>query len=166
VLIRRLNVDDLEALWSLRLQALADNPEAFGSTYEEVMARGKDWMRHRLQEGDDNFFLGAFDERLVGMIGFYRAGGAKERHKGDLISLYVVPERRGQDVGKALVQELIAQAGQLSGLEQLHLTVVASAVVAYHLYRSFGFQVYGTAPAALKTCERYWDEHLMVLHLV
>ncbi len=34
MLVRRLTEDDLEALWMLRLGALTDNPESFGSTGE------------------------------------------------------------------------------------------------------------------------------------
>ena len=48
MLVRKLTEDDLEAVWTLRLRALRDNPEAFGSTYEETVARGKAWMLQRL----------------------------------------------------------------------------------------------------------------------
>jgi len=40
--------------------------------------------------------------------------------------MYVLPERRGQGVGKALVQELIARTRQIDGLEQLLLAVVTT----------------------------------------
>ena len=145
-MIRRLGEDDLEALWRLRLQALTDNPEAFGSTYQETIGRGQASIRQRLQAGDDTFYLGAFEQGLIGIVGFIREGGVKERHKGYLVSLYVLPEKRGQGVGAALAQALIAEAGQLEGLEQLHLAVVTSAHGARRLYESLGFEVYGTAP--------------------
>ncbi len=170
MLIRRLGEDDLEALWRLRLQALSDSSEAFGSTYEETLARGKDVMLRRLQQGgDENFYLGAFEQDsigMVGIVGFFREPGAKERHKGTLVSLFVAPEKRGLGIGKALVQALIAEARQLVGLEQLLLAVVPNARAARGLYRSLGFQLYGTAPRTLKTGNRYWDEELMVLMLL
>jgi hypothetical protein len=73
MLIRRLTEDDLEALWMLRLRALTDNPESFGSTYEETIAQGNSWMLQRLrQEGEETFYLGAFEESLIGMIRFLR----------------------------------------------------------------------------------------------
>ncbi len=172
MLIRRLIEDDLDALWRLRLQALSDSPEAFGSTYEETLKRGKDVMLRRLQQGgDENFYLGAFEQNpldqsgMVGIVGFFREQGAKERHKGTLVSLFVAPEKRSLGAGKALVQALIAEARQLAGLEQLLLAVVPSARVARSLYRSLSFQLYGTAPRTLKAGDRYWDEELMVLML-
>ena len=166
MLIRKLTVDDLEAVWMLRLRALQDNPEAFGSTYQEAFTRGKAWMLQRLQgQEDETFYLGAFDEALFGMVAFYREEGTKNRHKGYVVSMYVQPEKRGLGAGKALVQELIARVKQLEGLEQLLLAVVTTNTTAYQLYRSLGFEVYGTEPKALKFGEQYWDEHLMVLYL-
>ncbi len=165
MIIRRLTEDDLDALWRVRLQALKDNPEAFGSTYEETIARGKESFRWRLRPGDDVFYLGAFDDTLVGIVGFFREEGSKNRHEGNIVSMYVLPERRGQGAGKALMQEMIAQAKQIAGLEQLILAVVTTNNAARLLYRLLGFEVYGTHPRALKAGESYWDEDLMILYL-
>ena len=41
MLVRKFIENDLDAFWDLRLRALTDDPEAFGSTYEETVARGK-----------------------------------------------------------------------------------------------------------------------------
>ena len=58
MLVRKLTEDDLDAFWDLRLRALKDDPEAFGSTYEETVARGKEPMLQRMGVGqDDNIFL-------------------------------------------------------------------------------------------------------------
>ena len=99
------------------------------------------------------------------MIGFLHEEGVKDRHKGSATSLYVLPAWRRQSVGKALVQELIASAKRLTGLEQLHLTVVTTALAACNLYRSLGFEVYGTMPRSLKSGEQYWDEDLMLYRM-
>jgi ribosomal protein S18 acetylase RimI-like enzyme len=167
MLVRKLTEDDLEAVWTLRLRALRDNPEAFGSTYEETVARGKTWMLQRLRGKDDEtFYLGAFEEGLIGMVAFYREDGIKSRHRGFVVSMFVLPVSRGLGAGKALMQELISRARQIEGLEQLLLAVVTTNMAAYRLYRSLGFEVFGTEPNALKFGEQYWDEHLMVLHLL
>ena len=164
--VRRLTEGDLEALWQLRLQALLNAPEAFGSTYEEVVARGSGWLLERLQEnGQETLYLGAFEDRLIGMVGFFREEGRKERHKGTIVSMYVLPERRGQGVGRLLLEEMIAQVRLLTGLEQLLLSVVTTNPVAHGLYRSLGFRTYGIAPQTLKIGDQYWDEELMILYL-
>jgi len=74
----------------------------------------------------------------------------KNLHKGRILSMYVQPESRGLGIGKALLQEVISQANRLSELEQLHLMVVTTNNAARSLYRSFGFEVYGTIVKGLK----------------
>ena len=167
MLIRKLTEEDVEALWSLRLRALQDNPEAFGSTYEETLQRGKESYRQRLrQPHNETFFIGAFEEEsLVGIVGFYRESGLKGQHKGYIISMYTAPDQRGRGIGKALVAEAIAQARTIPGLEQLLLAVVTSNTAARQLYRSIGFEAYGLEPRAMKQGDQYWDEELMILRL-
>jgi ribosomal protein S18 acetylase RimI-like enzyme len=166
MLIRKLIEADLDALWALRLRALGDNPEAFSSTHDEVIARGPGWLGRRLRDEASHFFyLGAFDPELIGMVGFGREQGRKEEHKGMLVSMYVAPEQRGRGLGRALVQELIARARLIPGLEQIHLTVTTTEQPAQALYRSQGFQIYGTARRALKSDGQYWDEDFMMLEL-
>jgi len=167
MLIRKLTEEDLDAFWSIRLRSLQDNPEAFGSTYEETLGRGKESFRQRLrQPHSETFYIGAFeDERLVGIVGFFRESGTKGQHKGYIISMYVAPEQRGRGVGKALVAEAIAQARTIPGLEQLLLAVVTTNTAARRLYLSLGFEVYGLEPRALKQGDQYWDEELMILRL-
>jgi ribosomal protein S18 acetylase RimI-like enzyme len=165
MLIRKLTVEDGEALWTLRLRALKDNPEAFAATYEETLKNGKKYFIRRNRPKEDAFYLGAFESGLVGIVYFRRDEGSKNHHKGRILSMYVQPESRGLGVGKALLQEVITQSSRLSGLEQLHLMVVTTNDAARSIYRSMGFQVYGTMIQAMKVEEQYWDEELMVLRL-
>ncbi|GAC1381989.1 MAG: GNAT family N-acetyltransferase [Ktedonobacteraceae bacterium] len=155
---------DIEAVWKLRLRALQNNPEAFSGTYVETLAYGIERYAERLRSEGDNFWLGAFVEgRLVGMVGFRRAEGIKNQHKGMLLGMYMVPEVRGHGIGKALVNELIARAKNIEGLEQIHLEVVTTNEAARSLYRLLGFEVCGVTPRGLKMGHQYWDEELMVL---
>ena len=165
MLVRKLTEEDGEALWTLRLKALKDNPEAFAATYEETLRSGKERLIHRLRLDEEAFYLGAFESGLVGMLYFRRDEGGKNYHKGRILSMYVQPESRGLGVGKALLREVITQANSISGLEQLHLMVVTTNDAARSLYRSMGFEVYGTILQAMKVDEQYWDEELMVLRL-
>ena len=100
------------------------------------------------------------------MVFYRRDEGRKNCHKGRILSMYLQPESRGQGVGRALLQEAIAQVKQFVGVEQLHLFVVTTNAAARSLYRSMGFEVYGTIQRALKLDEQYWDEEMMVLRLL
>jgi ribosomal protein S18 acetylase RimI-like enzyme len=165
MLICKLTAEDGEALWALRLRALKDNPEAFAATYEEYLRNGKEQFIQRIHPKEDAFYLGAFESGLVGMVYFRRDEGSKSHHKGHILSMYVQPESRGLGIGKALLQVVITEANRLSGLEQLHLMVVTTNDAARALYRSMGFEIYGTVFQAFKVDDQYWDEELMVLRL-
>ena len=166
--VRKLTEADAEDFWNIRLRALRDTPEAFSSSYEESHTRPLASVVQRLRDEStvgDNFILGAFEEPLVGMVGFQRDQGVKERHKSTIWGMYVIPEMRGRGLGKALLSQAIAYAVRQVGLVQIHLAVVSTQDAARHLYRSLGFEVYGLEPRALKVGDQYFDEELMVLRL-
>jgi RimJ/RimL family protein N-acetyltransferase len=168
MVIRRLDEDDAEEFRALRLGALLESPEAFGSSYEETAAQPAEILTRRLRrdpEAPDNFFLGAFDPSMIGMIGFHRETRLKTRHKGSILSMYVAPEARGKGIGRVLVEQTIAEARRQVGLEQIILFVVSTNQAACALYAGCGFVVYGVEPRALKLGDRYFDEDMMILRL-
>jgi ribosomal protein S18 acetylase RimI-like enzyme len=160
---------DAEAYWALRLRALREEPESFGSSFEESRERPLAAVVERLREmravGDFN--LGVFEgERLVGIVAFVRATGLKNRHNADIFQMYVAPEARGKGYGRALLEALIARARALGGVEKLALAVVTTNTTARALYTALGFTTYGVRPAALRLPDsRYLDEDYMILTL-
>ncbi|HKB49055.1 MAG TPA: GNAT family N-acetyltransferase, partial [Ktedonobacterales bacterium] len=119
----------------------------------------------------DDRILGAFagerNNELVGMVGFKRESGAKNRHRGYIWGMYTAPEARGQGIGRALIEAALAHARTLPGLEQVNLSVVTSNAAARALYRSLGFEVYGLERRALKLPNgTYLDEEHMVLRVI
>lgn len=165
--IRVLTEADVTIYRPLRLRALREEPESFGSSYDEVAARPLEEMARRLRPdpATGTVTLGAFDPDLVGMVGLLRDSGLKTQHKAMIWGMYTVPEVRGRGVGRALLGALLAHARTVPGLEQVYLAVVTTRPVARRLYESFGFVTYGVEPRALKLADRYLDEALMVLML-
>ena len=165
--IRILNEDDAQSYQKVRLSALKNNPEAFGSTYEREVEFSIATVKERIAPSTDSFVLGAFDYHcsLIGIVTFMRENSIKMRHKGNVFGMYVVSENRGQGVSKLLMAELIKEAKNCDGLEQLNLAVVSDNVAAKKLYNSLGFKVYGVERNALKFDGHYFDEDLMVLYI-
>lgn len=165
-MIRTLEERDAERYRAVRLRALREEPDAFGSSYEEQVDSPLAWFVERIRATEARFTLGAFDgETLVGSIIFMRETGMKMRHRGVITGMYVAPEGRGRGIGRALLLGAIERARAQVGLEQIHLAVVTRKSAARALYASAGFAVYGTEPRALKVGDDYLDEDLMVLRL-
>lgn len=166
--IRLLNDSDAQVYREVRLRALKNDPDAFGSTYEQEETKPLSHFIERIHHTKDRFTLGCFDDSntLVGIVNFLRENRLKTAHKGNIYGMYVEPQFRGRGVGKALLLDLIERATkECEGLEQIHLTVVSNNKSAKRLYVSLGFEVYGIEPHALKFDEQYFDEDLMILRL-
>lgn len=167
--VRILTEKDAEAFWNIRLRALRDDPESFGSSYEEVLERGIAGISQGLRKSDissDDATFGAFEgNQLVGIAGFRREPMVKMRHKALIWGMYVPRELRGHETGRALLEAAIEYAKTLPGLEQINLAVVLTSKEARHLFISLGFETYGLERRALKLHDRYFDQELMTLRL-
>ena len=159
--IRCLGPDDVNEFRSLRLEALRETPESFGSTYASEAAYPPARFVERLAGGT---VFGSFrDQRLVGMAGYSIEPWEKTRHKAGLWGMYVQPSRRGQGIATALAGAVIAAAAER--VEILQLKVVSSNDAAIRLYRALGFVEYGLELKGMKQDGRYYDEVLMALDL-
>jgi RimJ/RimL family protein N-acetyltransferase len=167
--LRRLTEADLPAYKALRDTLLASDPSAFTSDAEQDRARSSQSYLSRL--GLDRvdggvFVLGAWQgQTLLGSIACEREQRVKIWHIGHVIGMMVLPEARGQGLGRRLVQACIAQARATPGLEMLNLSVTAGNPGAVHLYLQAGFVRYGCLQRAIKVDGRYHDKDLMSLTL-
>ncbi|QVQ26212.1 GNAT family N-acetyltransferase [Achromobacter deleyi] len=164
--VRRLTVSDAASLRQLRLDALVETPESFGSSYEEEHTLTLEDIREWIAPANDGAMFGVFaDEALAGMVGVGRQRMLKMRHKAHIWSMYVTPAQRGRGLGRLLMQAAIAHAQTMRGIRQVQLSVTANNAAAAALYASLGFAVYGHEPEALCVNGKLYDEALMALPL-
>jgi ribosomal protein S18 acetylase RimI-like enzyme len=164
--IRPLTEADAGRYWPLRLRALREEQEAFGTSYEEQHDRTEEAVVARLREmtSGDSFILGGFlGDELVGIVAFGREAALKMRHKAGVYQVYVAPEARGLGLGRLLMEQLLARARETPGVEQVLLSVSTTQEAARALYASLGFETYGQERRALKLPDgKALDEELMV----
>jgi RimJ/RimL family protein N-acetyltransferase len=159
--IRRLTSADAAAYRDVRLAALRDSPEAFGSTFVRENAQPLAWFCDRLRNSQ---VFGAYRSTdLLGIAGLVIREGEKERHKSLLVGMYVRPDSRNAGVGRQLVEAVIDHARDQ--VEVIQLSVVSGNERARRLYARLGFVEYGVEKDSLKQDGRYYDEILMALDL-
>ena len=163
--VRRLGAADAADYRSIRLAALQDAPEAFGSTYGAEARRPR---AHFIERVATCPVFGAYQgpyerNHIVGMVGYKREESARDRHKAFVWGTYVEPAARRRGVARSLMEALMREAAR--EVEQLTLSVVKENEAAAALYRALGFEVYGVEPRALKSAAGYADEVLMVCFL-
>jgi GNAT superfamily N-acetyltransferase len=140
VMVREVVAEDWQALRDIRLEALRDAPEAFGSTYEREAAFVEaDWQRRIARGGS---FLGYLPEASAsspaGLIGGY----LEEPGLVELVSMYVRPQARGRGLGEALVATVIDWAAARNA-GSVHLWVTETNSPARLLYKRCGFTLTG-----------------------
>ena len=159
--IRRLAISDAALYRDIRLEALQQNPEAFGSTFERESAQALSRFEAALVRAD---IFGAFlDGTLAGIAGYGTHENPKQAHKALLWGMYVRAAARNAGLGRRLVAAVLDHAR--GRVEMVQLSVVSENEAARRLYSSLGFVEFGYEKRAMKQNGRYYDEVLMVKFL-
>jgi len=111
------------------------------------------------------FYLAIVDGQVIGnvSVGIVR-NNLRFLHRAS-IGITVQKKLWRQGIGKDLLHCAIEWC-KTNGIEQLELEVISSNTRAIELYKSYGFEIYGTLKHALKYGDKtYADEYKMVLML-
>ncbi len=138
ITIRRIVRDDWRALKTIRLEALADTPDAYGSTWKE----NSTWSDAQWQNAAANrlYYLAYRDETVVGMA----SGGLNDAHPSTrwLYAMYVTPSERGRGIADQLVAT-VCQWARDERAGELYLHVTSSVARARAFYTRLGFRPTG-----------------------
>lgn len=128
---------------AVRLRALQDTPNAFGSTYAgEVQLTDADWITraHRWNGDRANGFIAMDGDDACGIACSYL--DERDPSRAHLISMWTAPTHRRHGLGQWLVNELIAWAGS-RGARIMVLLVTSNNEPAARFYERLGFTFTG-----------------------
>jgi ribosomal protein S18 acetylase RimI-like enzyme len=169
--IIKLPPEDWRVYRQLRLEALRESPQAFGSTYQDQITRPDQFWISRLEEaqkGQESWLLFArTGGKLVGMIGAYRkeaSDGENPAQEVEIIAVYVTLSERGRGLSRLLMSAILGVLRE-NGIQKAYLGVNENQIPAVRLYQSFGFRKIGTETRLLGD-GAYHDEMFMVKDLV
>jgi ribosomal protein S18 acetylase RimI-like enzyme len=128
---------------SVRLRALQNSPNAFGSTYaREAMLTGADWIERTVRwNGERGAGFLAMDNADADGAACGMAGAFLDQDdptRAHLISMWTAPSHRQRGIGRLLVNEVIAWA-RGRGARTLLLMVTSSNEPAISFYQRLGF---------------------------
>lgn len=162
-LIRRADSADWQLLKEIRLRSLADAPDAYATTLAEDEARADaEWIARAESPNVGQFLATTPDGESIGV-----AVGAPYTNYADaagLFGMWVAPVARGQGVGRALVEAVVAWAAK-ENYQRILLDVADANDVAIRLYESCGFLPTGKT-GALPLPRQQITEHQRALSLV
>ncbi|QDQ28979.1 GNAT family N-acetyltransferase [Chitinimonas arctica] len=165
MLIRLASGDDA-ALWqAIRLEALQNHPEAFGSSYQEERDMPLATVAAKLIDPLNRVWVAEEGGQLLGTATARRESAAKARHRTSLFAMYVVPSARQRGIGRQLVEAVIRSARDELEADWLQLGVERNNQAAFTLYQRLGFVSWGCEPDSLRVNGQSYDEYHMALDL-
>jgi ribosomal protein S18 acetylase RimI-like enzyme len=144
VRIHPIGPDDWPAWRSVRLRALLEAPDAFGSSYQRAAAPDDPeqyWRGYFTPYGQN--YLAEIDGETVGLV---RVVARPDGADGELMSLWVAPHVRGLGVGAELVETCWQWLQATAPGRPLRLSVRRHNVAARRLYERLGFRFTGPDP--------------------
>ncbi len=132
--IRAVTEAEWRSLRGVRLEALADTPNVFGTRLTDAIEFTEDYWRERANgQGSFRFFLAWVGPKPVGIAGLI----LEEEPWAQVIQVWVAAQYRRRKLGRALVTKAVEEAAAV-GRTSLHLWVTVGNG-AYHLYEGMGF---------------------------
>ncbi|ETK35209.1 GNAT family N-acetyltransferase [Microbispora sp. ATCC PTA-5024] len=134
--VRRIGPDDWTLWRGLRLAALADAPDAFGSSSAVEREFDEDEWRARLAPEHGLRAVAFAGQTPAGIVGGRPPAGSPPHV--ELVGMWVHPDARGGETARLLVGEVLAWAGE-QGCPAVSLFVTETNDRARRLYERFGF---------------------------
>lgn len=164
--IRPLTPADLDLYLPVRRRALAEHPDAFGTSVAEHDALPREEQARRLAGAGDSVVFGAFvDGALVGIGGIVPSTRTKRRHRADVYGMFVASEFQGRGLGRAILEACLAHARALGRIEVVALSVNAANAAARKVYVDAGFVPWGIERDAFRVDGAPQDEEFLTLRL-
>ena len=157
IIIKKLLADRWEDYRDLRLEALKQDPNAFGSSYEEEVILSKDVWEKRIKD----VLFALSNNKPIGMIVFIFDKKMKTKHIANIYGVYVKKEYRGLGIGSKLIKSAISKIMKNKTIIKIKLKVNPKQKAAVNLYMKFGFTVAGRLKKELIVNSRFYDDLIM-----
>ncbi len=159
-----LQPDEWQEYKNIRIEALQNEPQAFGANYEDALKKpDEEWIdrvKAAVTENKDIMLFARVDGKIVGMIGAYFHKSPETETVGNIWGVYVSEAYRGKGVAKKLMEKLLERL-RAKGLHEAKLEVNVEQSAALGLYQKMGFVIVEKLEKALVKNGKYYNEYRM-----
>lgn len=159
--IKKLPAERWEDYKRLRLEALKNEPTAFGSAWEEQVDLPPDVWIERLP----TILFAMQNDTPVGMVRYTFETSVKNKHTANIYSYYVIPAYRNQGIGGRLLTTVIDLIKENIAIRKIKLSVISVQKSAVRLYERQGFVCTGSYKNELCVDGKFYDELIMEKYL-
>lgn len=164
----KIKEDEWQKYKKVRLEALKNDPQAFGSSYDRENKKSDNEWKEKLMlsnTADSKKIFVGIDNDSNGFLAIGAAYAENDLGEWNLIAIYVDPKHRGQGISKILSSEIINTLKARRNVRRLILRVNVNQQAAVNLYRSLGFVIINKEEKQLLGDGNFYDEFEMALDL-
>lgn len=161
--VRPVRLEDALAVLALQREVVGEGEFfiAVSEEYNKTPKHQREWIQNILGNKRETMLVADVDGDVVGMIVFSSQNRKRLSHTGS-ITMMIKKEHRNMGIGKLLLQEMLAWAGQNPLIEKVSLGVFSSNFRAIALYKNMGFVEEGRKIKEFKLNDNeYIDDVLM-----
>jgi ribosomal protein S18 acetylase RimI-like enzyme len=136
-----LKPSEWEIYKTIQLEALKEDPQAFGASYKEWINFSDEKWTERPSNKNSRIFVAKDHSAPIGLVGILLK---PEKAIAEMWGMYINNNYRGKGLGKKLINTAVSELKRVSKVAKIQLMVEYSITPAQMLYRSLGFQPIGT----------------------
>lgn len=137
IMIRQLNANDVDDFRTIRLSALKNSPEMFGSSYAVEATKPLNVFAEVISKY--TIFAAYSQQKIIGVLILDLENDSKNKPQAQLYGFFVELAFRGKGIATQLLQAVI-QYGQQHVIH-IMLSVLANNIAAINLYQKLGFKI-------------------------
>jgi ribosomal protein S18 acetylase RimI-like enzyme len=161
--IKNLSAKDWRDYKSIRLEALKNEPLAFGASYREEKNLSKtDWQEKLVSKKVYGLYA---RDQLIGINAIRYENGEYFKHIANLTGLYIKPEYRKRGFGEKLMSHILNELKNSPKILKVRFSVGVTQKTAISLYRKFGFKKIGHSHKEMRVGNKFYDEIQMEMIL-